>query len=557
MAWTLFAALLVCLSLVARDAEAAATILVGGRIHTLDPSHPDATAMAWGDDGRIVAVGERAAIEARFPGASRVDAGGATVLPGLIDAHGHVLGLGFSLLQADVVGARSKGEVLARLRQFAADQPKDLPKGEWLLGRGWDQNLWPERAFPTAADLDEAFPDRPVWLLRVDGHAAWANTAALRLVKRDLSGTWQPPGGRIERKNGKPTGVFVDGATDLVEAVVPRPSPDLTRRAYRAAFAEAVRHGLTGVHDAGVSLDDLEILKKLADAGELPLRIAAMADGDRAALAWLCKNGKYAHPSGRLQMRAVKLYADGALGSRGAALLADYADDPGNRGLFLTPPDALLIAARKAARCGLQVATHAIGDRGNRLVLDTYASVLGASGGADLRWRVEHAQIVALDDIARFAELHLIASMQPTHATSDMPWAEARVGRDRIRGAYAWQRFLAAGVPLALGSDFPVEQVSPMLGVYAAVTRKDLDGNPPQGWLADQRLTRAQAIAGFTRDAARAAFLEGDVGELRPGLRADFVLLDADPFTVTPARRIASIAVKSTWVDGKAVYRAP
>jgi len=547
-AWTSIAAVLAT-----GTAEATTTILVGGRIHTLDPSHPDASAMAWEDDGRIVAVGERAEIEARFPGAPRVDAGGATVLPGLIDAHGHVLGLGFSLLQADVGGARSKGEVVDRLRRFAAD----LPKGEWLLGRGWDQNLWPEKAFPTAADLDEVFPDRPVWLRRVDGHAAWANTAALRLVKRDLGGDWQPPGGRIERKNGKATGVFVDGATSLVEAVVPHPSPELTERAYRAAFAEAVRQGLTGVHDAGVSLDDLRALRKLADAGELPLRIAAMADGDHAALAWLCKEGRYAHPSGRLQMRAVKLYADGALGSRGAALLADYTDDPGNRGLFLTAPDAYRRAVQTAARCGVQVATHAIGDRGNRLVLDTYAAVLGAKAAEDHRWRVEHAQIVALEDIPRFAQLHLVASMQPTHATSDMPWAEARVGPDRIRGAYAWQRFIAAGVPLALGSDFPVEHVSPMLGIYAAVTRKYLDGSPPRGWLPDQRLSRQQAVLGFTRDAARAAFMENEVGTLRPGLRADFVILDADPLTVQPARRIAAITVKSTWVDGKPVYRAP
>ncbi|HVH34859.1 MAG TPA: amidohydrolase, partial [Tahibacter sp.] len=477
---TILAALLLALGGTQPAVAQKTTLLVNARVHA---ENGMAEAVAWDASGRIIGVGTTAALSAQFADAQRIDAHGKTVLPGLIDAHGHVLGLGLSLLNADLRGTRSKTEIVARLRKQAAGLPTDA----WLIGRGWDQNDWPEKVFPSAADLDAAFPERPVYLSRVDGHAAWINTAALHRIERDLGGDWQPEGGRIERRDGKPTGVFVDGAMGLVDAVVPKPDAALKRKAYTLAFASLVANGLTGVHDAGVSQDDLQQLRALADAGELPLRIYTMADANGAALDALCRDGLYAHPGGRLQMRAVKLYVDGALGSRGAALNADYSDDPGNRGLFVTSPEDFRRAVVKAKGCGVQVATHAIGDRGNRLVLDTYADVLGDAAGSDHRWRVEHAQIVDPADIARFARLHVIASMQPTHATSDMPWAEARLGRERLAGAYAWRRFVEAGVPLALGSDFPVEQVSPLLGLYAAVTRQDLDGKPRSGWLPAQR----------------------------------------------------------------------
>jgi hypothetical protein len=305
----------------------------------------------------------------------------------------------------------------------------------------------------------------------------------------------------------------------------------------------------------GTSVADLDLYRRLADAGQLTLRVVAYADGNAAALDALCRSGPYRHPGGRVRMSGVKFYADGALGSRGAALKAPYSDDHGNRGLLVTPPQELLDGMRKARRCGAQVATHAIGDRGNRLVLDDYATVLGDAARGDHRWRVEHAQVVSLGDIPQFERLHAIASMQPTHATSDMPWAEARLGRERLAGAYAWRRFLEANVRLALGSDFPVESADPRLGLYAAVTRQDLDGQPPGGWLPDQKLTPAEALRGFTLDAAWAAFMENEVGRLAPGLRADFVLLDVDPLTA-PARQLPHIKVLSTWVDGVAVYRA-
>lgn len=530
----------------------AASLLVNARIHTMDPSRPEATALAWDDDGRLLAVGDTAELQKQFPGATIEDAKGVTVIPGLIDAHGHMLGLGMTHVEADLVGSTSRADVVARLKAAAAT----LPKGAWLVGRGWDQNRWADKHFPSATDLDAAFPDRPVYLERIDGHAVWVNTAAMKQASKSLDGDWQPEGGRIERAGTRATGVLVDGAQALVAKAMPPLSPEQTRAAYKAAFADAVAAGLTGVHDPGISLRDFKVLQAMSTAHEIPLRLYEMADGNHEALDWLCgQGGQWHDASGRLQMRTVKLYMDGALGSRGAALLADYSDDHGNRGIFVTSPEDYRVAVEKAFRCHVQVATHAIGDRGNRHVLDTYQAVLGDKADSDHRWRVEHAQIVALEDIPRFAALRLIASMQPTHATSDMPWAEQRLGAERLKGAYAWQRFIQEKVPLAFGSDFPVERVNPMLGIYAAVTRQDLDGQPPGGWLPDQRVSRLQALAGFTRGAAYASFMEGEVGMLRPGMRADFVLLSGDVLTVAP-RQIADLKPLSTWVDGKAVYRA-
>ncbi len=530
-------------------AHAGAGVLINARIHTLDGARPAAEALAWNGDGRIIAIGRRAEVVARAPGFPVHDAQGATVVPGLIDAHAHLMGLGFALMEADLVGTRNKGEIIERLRAFAAS----LPAGAWLLGRGWDQNDWPEREFPTAADLDAAFPTRPVWLERVDGHAGWANSAAMRLVRRDLGGDWQPAGGRILRDAGRATGVFVDTATDLVGSLVPPPDDAARAEALRRALAATASVGLTGVHDMGTSLDDLRLYQRFADQGALTLRVVAYADGEGAALDELCRSGAYRHPGGHLRMPGVKFYADGALGSRGAALLAPYADDPRNRGILVTAPDALVKGITKARHCGLQVATHAIGDRGNRIVLEDYAFALGAQARSDHRWRIEHAQVVELSDIPIFAELGVIASMQPTHATSDMPWAEARIGSQRLAGAYAWQRFLRAHVRIALGSDFPVESPDPRLGLYAAETRQDLNGGPPGGWMPRQRLTAIEALRGFTSDAAWAGFMEHEVGRLAPGMRADFVVLGGDPLSIAPAK-LPTIKVISTWVDGSRVY---
>ncbi len=530
---------------------AAPRVLVNARIHTMDAKQPLATSMRWDEHGRIEAIGSAEKPLSIPADAEVIDAAGRTVVPGLIDAHGHLMGLGLSLMRADLRGAASKEEVIERLRAFE----QSLPDDAWLQGRGWDQNDWPDKQFPTAADLDRAFPDRPVWLERIDGHAAWGNSAALAAADRPLSGQWQPDGGRILRADGKATGVFIDEAMKLIESVIPPASDELQIRAFERAFETAVRHGLTGVHDAGVTLRELMLYRRLADAGRLPLRVYAMADGDKEAFAALCAMGRYRHAGGRLEMRAVKLYIDGALGSRGAALLADYSDEPGNRGLLLTDPAVFEDTLRRVKECGLQAASHAIGDRGNRLVLDTYEKVLGGDAKSDHRWRVEHAQVVALDDIPRFASLGVIGSMQPTHATSDMPWAEARVGPERLRGAYAWQRFLKAGARLALGSDFPVEEVDPMLGLFAGIARQDRDGKPPGGWLPDQRLSAAEALRGFTLDAAYAGFAETDVGSIEVGKRADFVMLSQDVLAPPPAK-VLETKVLATYVDGAPVYVA-
>lgn len=534
---------------------AADTLLVrAAQIHTLDPDHPQAQALLI-EDARIRAVGNFDELRKAHPQARTVDLGEATVLPGLIDAHGHVLGLGLALSRVDLVGTRDKAEVIARLKAHEQKLPE---AGSWLLGRGWDQNDWAGEAkrFPSASDLDEAFPDRPVVLERVDGHATWINTAAMARISRSLDGNWQPEGGRIERDDvGQATGILIDAASAFIESKLPAVTATERKRAYRLAFAQLLAAGLTGVHDAGTSLEDLAVLQELADAGELPLRLTAMADGDGAALARLCKEGLYAHPSGRLNMRTVKLYADGALGSRGAALLADYSDAHGNQGLLVMSEPALRKAIGKAAKCGVQVATHAIGDRANRLVLDLYEALAGPDKRGRRRWRIEHAQVLAPEDLGRFASLGVIASMQPTHATSDMPWAAARLGPQRVLGAYAWRDLREAGTRLALGSDFPVESHQPLLGLAAAISRQDRTDQPAGGWYPNQRLTTFEAVRGFTADAAWAGFAENEVGQLKAGMRADFVVLARDPLGLQRGSALADIEVEQTWVDGVPVYR--
>ncbi|MFK7955418.1 MAG: amidohydrolase family protein [Lysobacterales bacterium] len=525
------------------------TLLVADQIHTVNPEQPTVNAMVYSNGAcdEILATGSVDALRASYPDAVEIDATGYTVIPGLIDAHGHIMNLGLGLLTVDLRDTQSTLEVLERLSDFA----KDLPADAWLLGRGWDQNDWPQKAFPSRSDLDTLFPDRPVWLTRIDGHAGWANSAALAEADRDFSGQWQPEGGQIQRDGqGRATGVFIDRAMGLVTAHVPDWNESDRRRGLELALGALAEVGITGVHDAGTSQADLERFLAAEKSGDLSLRVYAMADGDQQLLRSLCE--KTVHTP-RVSARSVKLYADGALGSRGAALLEDYSDEPGNQGLLLQPVKNLNEQVSRAMGCGLQVNTHAIGDRGNRVVLDAYQAALSAHPGNPGRHRIEHAQVVAATDFDRFKALDLIASVQPTHATSDMYWAEDRVGPKRIRGAYAWRRMVALGIPLALGSDFPVEKINPMLGLYAAIARRDLKGWPADGWYADQVLTRLEALRGFTLDAAYAGFAESQVGSLQAGKRADFVLLNADLMAVS-ASDIPAIVVAATVVGGKAVY---
>jgi len=505
------------------------------------------------EDGKVVATGNEADLAPRATDATVVDGGGRYLLPGLIDAHGHVMGLGELRRQADLVGTGSLEQAQERIRAFARAHPDDA----WLLGRGWNQVLWKLGRFPTARELDAAVGDRPAWMERVDGHAGWANSAALARAGITAA-TPDPVGGRIERDaDGRPTGVLVDGAMDLVTAKLPAPTPAQQDAALDLALAEMARLGLTGVADAGIDRGTYSRYRRYADQGKLTARIYAMIGGTGADFDAIAADGPVLGAGGDvLTVRSVKLYADGALGSRGAALLAPYSDDPGNLGLLFNTPEAITAMVEKAFARGYQVNVHAIGDAGNREVLDAFAAGYRSHPEARaLRNRVEHAQVVALDDIPRFAALDLVASMQPTHATSDMNMAEDRIGPERIRGAYAWRRFLDQGTRIAGGSDFPVESANPFLGLHAAVTRQDLDGHPPGGWYPDQAMTVAEALRAFPLDAAYAEHAEDRLGTLEPGKWADFILVDQDIFAVPPLQ-IGRTRVLETWVGGHRVYAA-
>ncbi len=532
--------------------ESDVILITNVRIYTFDAANTvlEPGSMAFTRDGEILGIGDTEPMARAFADARQVNMNGKTVLPGLIDSHGHLYGLALSFTMANLTGTRSKADVINRLREFETD----LPEGEWLLGRGWDQNDWPEQAFPDRADLDAEFPGRPVWLRRIDGHAAWGNSLAIAQADRELAGDWQPEGGFIHRdSSGEPSGIFIDNAMGYIDKTVPETSAGLIDAALDLATHTMVSLGLTGVHDPGIDRGVIELYQKKIAQGAFPIRVYAMADGMQETTEWLCKEGPLNDPSGRLFMRSVKLYADGALGSRGAALLADYTDDPGNRGLMFSDAEEMEAALRRVFSCGLQAGVHAIGDAANRQVLDAYEKALAEFPDNPGRHRMEHAQILHPDDIPRFSELGVIAAMQPTHATSDMYWAQERLGPERLAGAYAWQSLLDSGARLAFGSDFPVEQVNPMLGIHAAVTRQDQKGWPQGGWLPQERVSREDAIRAFTLDAAYAGFVEQLTGSLETGKRADFIVLDQDIMQI-PAKDIVSLRVAETWVDGERVF---
>jgi predicted amidohydrolase YtcJ len=524
-------------------------LLADARVLTLDPDRPRADAVAVAG-GRIVAVGTEAECEAAAPG-PRISLGGAVVLPGLVDAHGHVGPLGWSLSHVQLYGCRDEHELVERVARWARDDAV-RGRGGWLEGHGWDQTRWPGAAFPTREALSAAVPDRPVWLSRIDGHAGLCNDAALRLagITRD---TPDPPGGRIVRDAaGEPTGVLVDAATALVFARIPPPS-DAERAAWiLAALERCAAVGLTGVHDCGAKSEDLSVLRRLDEEGRLPIRVYGMVEGAHGPTRdeWLAR-GPY--QGRRLVVRAVKLYLDGALGSRGAALFEPYRDDPGNVGLALLEPERFAALAGRIHRAGFQVAVHAIGDRANAIALDGLAA---AGVPPEARPRLEHAQILRRTDLPRIARCGAIASVQPTHATSDAPWVEGRLGAARLAGAYAWRSLRDAGVPLALGSDFPIESPDPREGLYAAITRRDRRGLPPGGFRPEERLTPGEALRGFTAGAAYASFAEAEAGRVAPGYRADLTVLDVDPLA-DPPEGILEAKTVLVLVDGAVAYRAP
>jgi predicted amidohydrolase YtcJ len=526
-------------------AQTADLIVENANIYTVNKNQPHARSLAILGD-RIVAVGN-ALSHFAGPNTRRLDLKGATIIPGLIDSHAHMRGLGGLLESRDLRHVATIAEIAAYVKQQAAG----LPAGQWVVGRNWDQTNWGGQ-FPTAADLDSAAPDRPVFLTRVDGHAGWANSRAMTLAAI-TDQTPDPPGGKIVRDaNGKATGVLVDRAQGLVRAKIPPPAFHQIKRQLELAAKECARLGLTGVHDAGVSREDLQAYRELIREGKLPVRVWAMIGGEGALWRDYVERGP--ELGDFLTVRSIKLFADGALGSRGAALWQPYSDDKANTGLMMTTTEDVERVARLAAAKGFQVCTHAIGDRANRTVLDAYAAALG--GKNDKRFRVEHAQVISLPDFKSFADNSIIASVQATHATSDMRWAAARLGPDRVAGAYAWRRFLNLGVPVANGSDFPVEEPNPMLGLYAAFTRQDIRGEPPRGWTPDQKMTRQEALESWTLAGAYAAFEEKIKGSLEPGKFADFLVLDRDIMTAAP-REIPQIRIQATYLGGKAVYQAP
>jgi predicted amidohydrolase YtcJ len=536
----------------ARDGPADLIVKVK-RMWTGDHNNPWAEALA-ARGGVIAAVGTVADVmRFRGPLTRVIEQPLAFATPGLIDAHGHMESLGASEEQLDLRGVASLDQVVDRVRE----RIRSTPGNSWITGRNWDQSLWPGGAFPTASLLDAVSLKRPVWLKRVDGHAGWANSEAMRLAKVSKDSSAPSDGQIIRDSQGQPTGVFIDGAMSLVGRAVPAPTLNDVKRRLLKAQRTVLRSGLTAVHDAGISNLVAEAYRDLDRRGELLVRIYGMASlPAKGEVAFASQRPQSVSSQSRFEMRAIKLFVDGAMGSRGALFFGPYSDDPGNSGLLLIDPKVLEATTAAALKHGWQVCTHAIGDKGNAIVLDAYAAARQAVPQAiDPRLRIEHAQVVRKEDVSRFAQLGVIASMQPSHASDDMRWADARLGPGRVDGAYAWRWFVDAGVTLAYGSDFPVEIVSPWWGIYAGVTRQDPQANPEGGWHPEQRLSLEETLKGFTAGAAFAAFAEDKVGILKPGLRADLTIVDRDLFVTKNSDLLAS-RVLMTIVDGAVVYDA-
>ena len=534
-------------------------VLCGGKIITLSAARPVAEALAV-TGGRITAVGTTAEINGFVGQETRVlDLNGALAVPGFIDSHAHFMDLGFAQLRLDLVGTRSSSEIVRKLKDVAAapvkeDEEDDVDEVVWVRGHGWDQNDWRKKEFPTAAILDRVVPERPVYLTRIDMHVGWANSKAMELAGVDRE-TPDPEGGEIIRdEEGNPTGVFIDLATELITNSIPDPSDEDRRKAFQRAQTAALRAGITSVHDAGVGARDIELYRDALTRGDLKLRLYVLLDGSDPDLL----NQYFSHKpeiSPWLTIRSVKLIADGALGSRGAALLEPYADRPDWRGLTILSEEDVYNIADRALSAGYQLNVHAIGDRANREVLNAFERAFDDNGTVDdPRFRIEHAQILDEIDIRRFAQLGVIASMQGVHATSDMPWVADRIGEERTaEGAYVWQKLLLSGAKIANGTDAPVENISALESLYASFTRQDKQGKPEEGWFPDQRMSREQALRSYTFDAAYAAFQDQDKGSLEAGKLADITVLSKDILTILP-REILDTEVLYTVVGGKVVY---
>lgn len=504
------------------------------------------TAMLIDDDGKVKQLLERRDKRPRDVD-FQFDGNGRTLIPGFFDAHGHVMGMGFGALTLDLSGTKTLAEALAKIAQYAAENPSR----QWIIGNGWNQEIWGLDRFPTAAELDTVVADRPVFLSRVDGHAAWVNGAAMKAAGVSAASK-SPSGGTIAKIGGKPSGIFVDAAMDLFNDAIPAPKPAERDLALGKAQDILLANGVTSIADMGTTMQDWQSFRRAGDKGQLKIRIVSYASGidDMIAIAgpapspWLYDD--------HLKLAGVKLYIDGALGSRGALLKEPYADKPGESGLAMLSSAQLKNKMSRAAMDGFQTAVHAIGDQANDDILSAIEE-LEATYKGDRRWRVEHAQIVDPVDIGRFAATGTIASMQPVHQTSDRQMAEARLGPARLQGAYAWKSLIDSGTKLAFGTDVPVESSNPFVGLAAAMTREDAEGQPFGGWIPAERLSREQAWQAYTNGAAYAAFAEDRLGSLEPGKRADFLIVDQDILLAAPAQ-IRKMQVLQTWIAGKPVF---
>lgn len=516
-------------------------------VYTMDSDAPTAETVVY-SEGKIVYVGSNAGAE-EFQPARAIDLKGGTVIPGLIDAHAHLNSLGKSLVELNLRGIKSKAEILEKV----LSKVSEADPGEWITGRGWDQNLWASPEFPSWENLPGT-ESNPVFLKRIDGHAVWANKTALEICEIGIN-TPDPDGGKIIRDaEGNPTGVFLDNAADLITVKIPKPSVEIRKKHLLDAMSECSRFGLTGVGDAWVTQKNIENYKELIAEGTMTVRVYGMlADSTDLRNSYYERGPVLGYGNGMLTVRSIKLFSDGALGSRGGLLFEPYSDNPSTSGIEITGEDRIFEITKSALGAGFQVCTHSIGDRGNHQVINAYERALKEVPSSDHRLRVEHCQILTPADIPRFRELGLIASMQPTHATSDMPWAEDRVGSERIKNSYAWRDLLETGAVLAFGSDFPVEEVNPLLGIYSAVTRLDLNGYPEGGWYPEQCLTVEEAVYAFTAGAAYAQFQEDEIGKIKSGFRADFTVLDRDIFKIDPSE-IPETQVLKTIVGGKTVF---
>ncbi len=511
-------------------------------IYTVDSSFSTTEAMVI-KDGKIIATGKTADLEKKYEAKEKTDAGGKFIYPGFIDAHAHFVGYGLGLQTADLTGTTSWEDILHRLAEFA----KGLPKDQWLVGRGWDQNDWDIKEFPSNEKLNELYPDRPVILERVDGHASIANQRALELA--GIKAGDKITGGELEVKNGKLTGILVDNAVNLVASRIPA----VTDAQYKMSIQQAERNcfavGLTTVDDCGLNAADAEAINQLQENGDLKMRMYVMLSDAKANYDYLEKKGPI--KTARLNVRSFKVYGDGALGSRGACLLKPYSDKPGYSGFLLSNPAHFDSVANWISQHGFQMCTHAIGDSGNRTMLNIYAKYL--KGKNDQRWRIEHAQVIDQHDFNLFGENSIIPSVQPTHATSDMYWAGDRLGNERVKGAYAYKQLLQQNGWLPLGTDFPVEDISPFKTFYAAVIRKDAKGWPEKGYQIENALTRTEALKGMTIWAAKANFEEKEKGSLESGKFADFIILDND-IMQAGEKELLQLRVLKTYVNGEKVF---